>query len=719
MLVTVVALAALGLCGYWARRWTFVVPASIAVALASSALAAAVAAAALAAAIAVRVGRRRHGSCAVVGLSCGAALAGMRDVGFVGSSALIAVAASAPVVISGCMRADWSTQRAMRWAAAGVAAVGVVLVALVGVAVWGARTDADEGVAAARRGLDAAQDGDRELALTELQQATAQLTSANERVSAWWLTPARYLPIVGPHLVAADELSGTGASVAAAAADAAEKADLDALRADGGRIDLEVVESMQGPMARLVATLNSAQRTIADTDSVWLVPPLRDEIDELALELDEQLPDAVRARDGLRLLPGFLGADGDRRYLMLFGTTSEAREAGGLLGNWVEITARDGVIDLGVAGRNSDLNNVEGDGQLADPSIYPPLFVAAEPGVLSQDYTRIVDFPLMAQAANELYSTMGGRPVDGVGYLDPAAIAALMRFTGPIEATEIGRTFTADNVEDFLLREQYESFDEQAERKDFLTDLSVSAFDTLLGIELPSPSEIGDALGPAVRGGHMVFTTFDPDEAVFLADVGVSGVFPQADGGDLLSVVHVNLSSDKLDAYTRRSASYSATLTSAGDDRWNVDATVEVRFANGVEPDGLPTYVTGNPDRPTAPQAVNLAEMSVYTPWDLADISVDGAPVLDAATYEEFGAQRHVTTVGIGPGEERVITYRLRGEWVGDPADYALQLASQPLVHDAPLSVLVTADGQTLIDTELILDEDYRLTVDTAADDVQ
>lgn len=320
----------------------------------------------------------------------------------------------------------------------------------------------------------------------------------------------------------------------------------------------------------------------------------------------------------------------------------------------------------------------------------------------------------MAQAANELYSTMGGRPVDGVGYLDPAAIAALMRFTGPIEATEIGRTFTADNVEDFLLREQYESFDEQAERKDFLTDLSVSAFDVLLGIELPSPTEIGDVLGPAVRGGHLVFTTFDPDEAAFLADVGIDGAFPQAGAGDLLSVVHVNKSSDKLDAYTRRSATYTASLTSAGGDRWSVDATVEIRFLNGVVPDGLPSYVIGPIQRPTAPPGVNLAEMSVYTSWDLVDITVDGTPVTDAATYQEFGAQRHVTTLGIEPGQERVITYRLRGEWVGDPADYALQLASQPLVHDAPLSVSVTADGQTLLDTELNLDEDYLLEQDTA-----
>ncbi|MFN3218473.1 MAG: DUF4012 domain-containing protein [Acidimicrobiales bacterium] len=719
MAATVMAIAALSWFAYHARRWTLAVPGVVALALASSVNAGIVAAVALLCAVGVRLIDRDPRLCALVGGLVGLALAGMRDVSFTGSSALVAIVAAAPVVVSGYTHARRPVRKSMRWTIAGAAAATAVLLVLVAIALLGVTTDTDDGIAGARRGLDAARAGDRDLAIAELRQATDALTSANDRLGVIWLAPARHIPIVGPHLDAASDLTAVGAEVAAAAGDAADKADLDTLRASGGRIDLDVVRSMQPPIERLVSSLEHAQRTVAAIDSAWLVPLIRDELEVLAVELEEQMPDARRARDGLQLLPGLLGADGERRYLMLFGTTSEAREAGGLLGNFVEVVARDGAIDLGIAARATDLNAFEGDGVLTDPMSYPPLFIGATPWTAAQDWTRLVDFPTMARAVGELYPTMGGRPVDGVGYLDPTAVAALMRFTGPIELEELGRTLTADNVEDFLLREQYEDFDDaedpgQAERKDFLTDLSADAFEVFLEIDLPSPTELGDVLGPPVRQGHMLFTSFDPAEAAFLADVGVHGAFPQAEGGDLLSVVHVNKSSDKLDAYTLRSAAYSATLTPASDGRWTVDATAEVRFGNGVEPEGLPAYVLGPGSNRPVPPGVNLAEMSVYTPWDLVDISVDGSPVLDAATYDEFGAQRHVTTVGIGPGEERVITYRLRGEWVGDPADYALQLASQPLVHDAPLSVSVTADGQTLLDTELNLDEDYLLEQDNA-----
>ena len=53
------------------------------------------------------------------------------------------------------------------------------------------------------------------------------------------------------------------------------------------------------------------------------------------------------------------------------------------------------------------------------------------------------DFPWhRASAVAELYPQSGGQQIDGVLSVDPAGLAAMMRYTGPIEVPELREPLT-------------------------------------------------------------------------------------------------------------------------------------------------------------------------------------------------------------------------------------------------------------------------------------
>src|SRR6202035_2533486 len=88
-----------------------------------------------------------------------------------------------------------------------------------------------------------------------------------------------------------------------------------------------------------------------------------------------------------------------------------------------------------------------------------------------QDVTYSPDFPTVGKVISQMYPQAGGDQIDGVLALDPDALSALLRFTGPINVAGLPTPLTAANAADVLLRQQYLSFparEQQTSRHDFL-----------------------------------------------------------------------------------------------------------------------------------------------------------------------------------------------------------------------------------------------------------
>ncbi|MFN7150907.1 MAG: DUF4012 domain-containing protein, partial [Microthrixaceae bacterium] len=438
------------LLGSRARRWTLVWASALATACSALPELAAAAAALLTAVTMMIVGVRQRLLGAAIGAVVGVSALTLVRPAPTGATAAVAAAAVAPLLVSGYRR---SLRRARAAVRAGIGALALLcLVGVAGAAILGVtqRDTIETAIAESRRAVDEA-GNDPDAATVRFGQAAATFETVGRASDAWWLLPARAVPVLGHHVELVRAAATAGAGLNLAAADVATTVDADEIRAPGGGIDLAAVAAI-GPDAREASErIRESNAALSAADSLWLLPMVRSELESLLEELDQAEVTAVTASLAAERLPHLLGGDGPRRYLLLLGNPAEARDLGGHIGNWAELVAVDGRFELVEVGGPYDLAGPGTSPPLElTPGAYPQSLVEMRPQYFPQNWGATADFPTVARLAAELYpQARPGDPLDGVIYADPAAFAALLRIAGdqPVAGTEL--VLTPENAEQF------------------------------------------------------------------------------------------------------------------------------------------------------------------------------------------------------------------------------------------------------------------------------
>ena len=291
-------------------------------------------------------------------------------------------------------------------------------------------------------------------------------------------------------------------------------ADVDALRLVDGRLDLDVVEAMHPTLAALSSSLATALDDLGAADSPWLAPNVADRLDQLTGGLESLAEGASLGTSATAVLPDLLGASGPRTYLVGFTTPAEARGLGGFLGNYAEIEAVDGQLDLVRTGSVGELtDSLPPDPVLHGLDDYLGRYGYLRPARYPGNVTASPSFPAVADALAQIYPQLpGGRPVDGVFLVDPEGLAGILAVTGPVTVPGLDRPFAAEGAAEFLLRGQYDlavGVDQQA-RTDLLDDIVGATFEALTEATLPgprrrprpAPRDRRGACGPTAAGGR-------------------------------------------------------------------------------------------------------------------------------------------------------------------------------------------------------------------------
>ncbi len=650
------------------------------------------------------------------------------DLGFFGLPSILTAVAVAPLLWSAWQHSRRPTRR--RVALAALVAGGFVAIAVLGLGIAGllARDQVGAATDHARDGLDALRAGDQQAAADLFDQATREFQEANDQVSAPWAQPARLVPIVAPQAEALRSVTDSGVELTHAASVAATTAPYRQLQARSGQIDLATLVSMQEPVAASADALVSAQATVASVRSPWLVAPLDDNLDRFAAEIDRTLPEAQLADQALRVAPALLGSEGTRHYFIAFATPAEMRFQGGFVGAYGILTATDGQVNLAQSGPTEELSNAPGadERSLTGMPIYQERYGRLHPARFPQNLTASPDLPDNAAAIAQVIPQLGGPSIDGVIYVDPVGLAALLRLTGPVTAPGVAEPLTADNAANYLLRDQYLSGGSDEDRHDGLTAASRATFDALVSRELPSPGEIGADLGDAMHGGHILFTTFGDDEQAFFSGLRSTGAFLSGAEGagptndpdhhsDWFSVRTSNADGNKIDSFLRRDVDYDATVDPAGG---VVTATATVTLHNDAPSSGLPDYVIGN--LYGLPPGTNRLYLGFFTADELQSATLDGA-ALPIESQHEFSGHVYSSLVDLPPGGSATIVLHLVGSvrlGPGATDGYRLAIGHQPLVTDDHLTVRVrSADPDVQIDVaELVAAGGRRLAVGTDPD---
>jgi len=636
---------------------------------------------------------------ALVGLLATTALLRLPSVGGHGTTAAIVFAAVLPVASSALRAQDTLIRRRLRRvaAAAGVA-TAIALVGL-GIALLTGGPRAEAGTRSARAGIQLAKEGDAEAAARELGDAVDSFSDANTAMRSPLTWAARALPWVGHQVEALEQVSAIGKDLAVAAADAERKANYRSIPVDDGRIDVALITSFGAPLGDMHVALTGAQAKIEAVDESWLAFPITERLDALRRDVRDASADVDTAARVVAIAPALLGADGPRRYFVAFTTPAETRGLGGFLGSWAELTADGGRLDLTRNGRGVDLGAPYGDEsrQLVAPADYlaryGPLRVENE----VRDITFSPDFPSVAQAIASVYpQTPGGGQVDGVLLLDPYALAAMLKITGPIMVDGYDSPITADNAADILLRRQYLDFDEdKGARVDFLDEVSRKTFNRFIHSRSLRPAQLAAVFGPLVEQRRVMAWSNRPDEQRVLAHTHLDGAFPyrpppnrlHADGPaetDFFALATNNAGNNKIDIYLHRQVQYTVDYDPASG---SIAATATLTLRNDAPGSGLPEYVIKNRKDSGQPPGTNWMWLNVYSPHQLTTASTNGDPLpLRAGT--ELGLNVYDVFVAVPPGGETTIVLNLRG-FVSAGATYRLSSYAQPVVNPDQVTVRI------------------------------
>jgi hypothetical protein len=285
-----------------------------------------------------------------------------------------------------------------------------------------------------------------------------------------------------------------------------------------------------------------------------------------------------------------------------------------------------------------------------------------------------------------MWKASTGQKISGVIALDPAALAAVMRVTGPVTQPVIGQV-DASNVEALVLRAQYKILPTPevatVDRKTLMLGIGTQVLDKLTSGTTDGKTLVAQ-LSSASKGNHVRIFSTDPDEQVLLEKTVVGGQVPRTEG-PFAQAVLVNAGGNKLDAYLHQAIDY--TVTSCGPKAREV--TVSVKLTNKAPRSGLPPYVadwtSGKPSSPGA-DLVDLQVLLAHSA-DVKSASLDGevvqlAPKIGALPRSLAGRRTQILDQGVQVGRP---SYGLHVE-VPAGASRTLTLhATEPASKAAPL----------------------------------
>lgn len=449
-------------------------------------------------------------------------------------------------------------------------------------------------------------------------------------------------------------------------------------------------ESHQGGLRHALTRLNNATPDLSRaslasqevqndvhrlTPNTWM-STVNQAHSRLTRDLDRLTTLLSRVDVAARVMPSMLGADGPRRYLVVFQNTAESRGTGGLPGAYAVLTVEEGHPRFESFGTDMMLAKAEPAIDLGPE--YTTQYDGIDPTGTWVNSNVSPHFPYAARIWSAVWHEYSGQRVDGAIALDPSGLARLLQATGPARMHD-GTELTAENIVDLVERTTYARYPDVTQRKTFLLDVARTASSELVN-GLNDPRRLPGLL----RGTYDVMNqerlkvwSARQNEQLHLANLPLSGVLPTTHGPFAGLVVN-NAAGNKLDYYLHRELHW----TPGRCTRDGRQVTAEISLTNRAPRSGLPPYVTirsDQPDYPTSP-GDNRLLVSYYASAGarLIAASVDGRRVMVHSGVER-GHPVYTVDLELPAQVRRTLTLQLlepMSDQSGPP-----ELLHQPLVR--------------------------------------
>ncbi|MEY9951278.1 DUF4012 domain-containing protein [Leifsonia sp. EB34] len=473
---------------------------------------------------------------------------------------------------------------------------------------------------------------------------------------------AEGIPWVGANLSAVSTISRATDTVASHVitplVSIAGSVDPSTLRLTGGRLDLAPIVAAQPAMAKAQTAFDSAQSDIGSIDQGSVISPIGSAVAKMRSLMSEVAPDLQAIGNTVRLLPGMLGADGPRSYLVAAQNPAELRATGGLIGSIALVNADKGAATLSTEVAGTSIGpwpTPVFDVPAATSGLYGPLV-----GRYLQDVNYTPDFPLAARTAAAMWVRTHGGTVDGVITVDPVVLSALLKATGPV-ALPSGDVLTSANAVPLLLSGIYARYPDAPQKQDaFFTKAASAVFNRVAGGV--DGKALVKALAASGTSDRIQIWSSHPSEQSTLQTTTLAGALPVSTPETAALGVYFNdATGSKMDYYLRTSVSAGAAVCRADG---KVTSMVQVTLTNSAPANAataLPAYVTGAGTYGVPPGDIKT-RIAFYGPDQglLASVKSKGADIPSIAGTDS-GRPVAVVEVQLAPGQSETVDVQFLG----------------------------------------------------------
>ena len=493
---------------------------------------------------------------------------------------------------------------------------------------------------------------------------------------------AEWIPVLGGDVKAARTLVDVLANLVDGAlvpvSQALSAVELDKLIvADGPdrvRFDVAAIQAVADAVRQAVPVLDEAASTVdgmGETHVAQLteaVDTAKEKIAPLAGELDE-------VGELLEVLPGLLGASGERVYGVLAQNNVEIRSTGGLAGQCCRVEVKDGLVSLGeVEGVRNFMNPGDDEAMCVPLTDEEVALYSRSVGYMSVNVNCIPDFPRVCDIFSQLWFATNGERVDGFVALDPIFLQMLMGLTHGTRTAD-GTALDGESTVRVLMHDTYwRNLDDYGATDVYFTEAASAALDCIMGgISSMDPKSLLQAVRRGIDGGNLLMWSADADEQAIIEGLGASGEVALDPAAPQLGVYLNNGSWSKFEWYLNIDFSMGEAASNADGSK---TYACSLRLANAMTPEELEAsnanITGGNPAKRSEDDM--LEALNLYAPAggrievtssngqvDLADDKTyRGLQVVCGEAHVQIGAPAEVAfNVTVSPEAAQELSVRI------------------------------------------------------------
>ena len=493
---------------------------------------------------------------------------------------------------------------------------------------------------------------------------------------------AEWIPVLGQDVKAArtlvDTLAGLVDGALVPVSQALSTVELDRLivaeGSDRVRFDVAAIQAVADAVRQAVPVLDEAASTVGNIEETHIaqlteaVDAAKGKIAPLAGELDE-------AAGLLEVLPGILGASGERVYGVLAQNNVEIRSTGGLAGQCCRVEAKDGLVSLSeVEGVRNFMNPGDDEAMCVPLTDEEVALYSRSVGYMSVNTNCIPDFPRVCDIFSQLWFATNNEHVDGFVAIDPIFLQMLMGLTQGTQTAD-GTVLDGGSTVRVLMHDTYwRNLDDYAATDVYFTEAASAALDCIMGgVPSMDPKALLQVIRRGVDGGNLLMWSANADEQAIIEGLGASGEVTLDPAAPQLGVYLNNGSWSKFEWYLNIDFSMGEAAANADGSR---TYPCSLRLANAMTPEELEAsnavITGGNPAKRSEDDMLEV--LNLYAPAggrievvgsngqvDLAgDKAYRGLQVVCGEAHVQIGAPAEITfNVTVSPEAAQELSVRI------------------------------------------------------------